>query len=119
MHNDPPKIIFNVPLSRRGLERAIRKQHKGYPRLWHARTVPDTEWVSQFDAGAILDISILRVGLLIAGQSLKPVHSCTGQAGISAASVRDEEARRRSDSRLRRAGLLAADLGRAVVHVNF
>ncbi len=97
-------------------QKAIQRQDQGYPgRL--GRSVPvvaDDAWVSQFDAADRLDVGVGRIGLVLQGRRLDPVHDQRGRAGVDRESVDRESARRADASALRRAWLLLADVGRAL-----
>lgn len=93
-------------------KKAIERQDRGYGLL--AETVEDEQWVSQFDAADILGISLMRVGFLIQGGRLEPVHNPSGQAGVSRQTVERERQRRADAGALRRAWLFAADVARSL-----
>lgn len=98
-------------------QKAVQRQNQGYPGLL-GRAVPvvaDHDWVSQFDAADRLRIGVGRVGLVIHGGRLHPVHDARGRAGVSRESVEREAARRADAGALRRAWLLLADVGRGLV----
>ena len=95
-------------------EKAIERQNRGYYAGPLAETVEDDQWVSQFDAAEILGISLLRVGFLIQGGRLEPVHNPSRQAGVSRQTVKRERQRRADAGALRRAWLFAADVARGL-----
>jgi hypothetical protein len=94
--------------------KVIERQNRGYAGLL-AETVEDDQWVSQFDAADILGISLMRVGALIQGGRLKPVHNTPRQAGVSLQTVERERQRRADAGALRRAWLFAADVARSLL----
>lgn len=107
-------LVADGPNRRRA--RAEGRQDAGYrAALASAPTVGDDEWVSQFDAGQALHISLSRVGFLIQGRRLRPAHNAAGQAGVTRASV-DAERPRREGARIgRRAWLFIADVAGSLV----
>ena len=52
--------------------------------------VSDDEWMSQNQAAGQLEVSIFRVGLLIAKNDLQPCENESGVAGVTVASVNRE-----------------------------
>lgn len=98
-------------------QKAVNRQDQGYPGEL-GKSVPvvsDDEWVSQFDAADQLGMGVGRVGLVISGRRLKPVHDQRGRAGVARESVEREAGRRSGASVLRRTWLLLADVGRGLV----
>jgi len=75
-----------------GRRRAIQRQDRGYPGGWHrlAVAVPDSEWVSQFDAAEALGINLGRVGLMIGAGVLQAAENPAKQAGVTLESVERE-----------------------------
>lgn len=95
--------------------KAVGRQNRGYPAaLRSARTVDDNDWISQFDAADRIGVSIVRVGFLIQGGRLEPVHNAAGQAGIFKETVEREATRRDGAGALKRAWFLLADAGRSL-----
>lgn len=97
-------------------QKAVQRQDQGYPGPL-GRSVPvvtDHDWVSQFDAADRLGIGVGRIGLVIQGGRLDPVHDQRGRAGVSRESVEREATRRADASALRRAWLMLADVGRGL-----
>ena len=97
-------------------QKAVERQDRGYPGPL-GRSVPvvaDHDWVSQFDAADRLGIGVGRIGLVIQGGRLDPVHDQQGRAGVSRESVEWEATRRADASALRRAFLVLADVGRGL-----
>ena len=66
--------------------------------------------MSQFEVAERLGVSMARVGFLIQGGQIEPVHDSGGRAGVRRESV-DREAARRSDAGiLKRFRLFVTDL---------
>lgn len=99
----------------RKLERALKKQDRGYPDGWDVAEVDSADWVSQFEVIEQLGVSAMRVGLWISIRRLVPVHNQVGQAGVTRSSIESLCARRRGAGRFRRGGQLIADLGRSFI----
>ena len=77
--------------------------------------VADEDWMSQFDAADRLGIGLGRIGLVIAGGRLIPVHDSCGRAGVQRHSVECEAERREGAGEFRSACLLLADIGRSLL----
>ncbi|MDP9403494.1 MAG: DNA-binding protein [Actinomycetota bacterium] len=92
-------------------EQAVRRQNAGYPSpMGRVLSVPDEEWLSQFEAAERLGIGMFRVGVLIANGHLVAAENATGQAGVTGASVEREQHWRSSAGIVRRAGRLIRDV---------
>ena len=69
---------------------------RGYPKVmdnWsNAPTSVSTphQWASQPEAAAQLNVSLARIGLIIANGHLQPATSPTGEAGVTATSLATE-----------------------------
>lgn len=98
-------------------QKAVERQDRGYPGVLgqSVSVVDDDEWVSQFAAADRLGITVGRVGLIISGRRLTPVHDQRGRAGVTSESVQREAERRVGASVSRRAWLLLTDVGRGLL----
>ena len=104
--------MLRVREGSRRQRKAVERQNRGYPAaLRSARTVDDNDWISQFDAADRVGVSMARIGFLIQGGRLEPVHNAAGQAGVFKKTVEREATRRDGASPLKRAWFLLADLG--------
>ena len=70
--------------------------------------------MSQFDAADALGVSLARIGFLIQGASLEPVHNAARRAGVTVSSVEKERRRREGAGPLRRAKLFVVDVLRSL-----
>lgn len=103
-------------VERRRHQKAIERQDRGYPGAL-GRTVPtvtDDEWMSQFDAAEDLAVSMARIGFLIQGRQLEPVHDGRGRAGGRRSSVDREADRRAGVGTLKKVRIFLADVGRSL-----
>lgn len=107
--------MFLMREGTRRQRKAVERQNRGYPAaLRSARTVDDNDWISQFDAADRIGVSMARIGFLIQGGRLEPVHNAAGQAGVFKETVEREATRRDGTGPLKRAWFLLADLGRSL-----
>ena len=69
---------------------------RGYPKVmdnWSNAPTPAStpdQWASQPEAAAQLNVSLARIGLIIANGHLQPATSPTGEAGVTATSLASE-----------------------------
>ena len=99
----------------RKLERAVRKQDRGYPQGWEIAKVDSANWVSQFDAVEQLGVLWMRVALWISSRRLVPAHNSIGQAGVTRESVESVLRKRLGAGRRSRCWQFLADMGRSLV----
>jgi hypothetical protein len=92
--------------------RALKREASGYHGGLRQRAVlvGSTEWASQFDAAKSLDVSMVRVGLLIAGGRLEPAHDPLGRAGVTTSSLEREHTRRAGRGLVRRLRIAVGDV---------
>jgi len=101
--------------SDRRRQKAIERQDRGYPaQMGAVPLVEDDLWISQFEAAEILDIAMLRIGLLIQIDRLEPVHNSAGQGGVTRSSVARELARRADAGFLKRVRNSVSDFARSL-----
>lgn len=89
-----------------------RTESRGYSGAISRVVVSNDEWVSQYDSADVLGIGLCRIGLLIANGHFVAAEDSDGRAGVEAASVERELARRSSASLLRPAGRMLRDFVR-------
>lgn len=96
--------------------RAIEREARGYPGALRrlAPTVGYDEWVSQFEAAELLGVSLARIGFLIQGGRLDPVHDGRGRAGVRRVTVDREKSRRAGAGPVKRLRILLGDVGRSL-----
>jgi hypothetical protein len=85
----------------------LKEQARGYP--YSVATVPDAEWISQFEAARELRIGRYRIGALITIRQLVPVHNSRRQAGLSRESFEKQRSRRVGVGLPRRTWLFVTD----------
>lgn len=87
-----------------------QRARQGYPDRVNAPVVSGAEWVSQFEAGRELGVSLFRVGMLIGNRHLDPAENSDGVAGVTRVSLDRELEWRRRSGLIRRAGRTMGDL---------
>lgn len=97
------------------MERAVRKQDRGYPDSWDVAFVDSADWVSQVEAATQLGVSVMRLGLWVSSRRLTPAHSSTGQAGVTKESLDSVRRERLGAGPFRRFGQLIIDVWRCLV----
>ena len=103
-----------MALSRRQRAKAEQRASKGYPGVMRGSgtivQVQGSDWMSQFDAAEALNVSVFRIGHLIANRHLVPAENEQGEAGVTRESVDRESAWRSTASGVRRAIRLLRDM---------
>jgi hypothetical protein len=100
-------MLGGVDRRERWERRTLRNKDTAYP--WPLVDVVDEEWMSQWDAAEVLDVSLFRVAMLVWTKQLVAARNPERVRGVTVESVQRED-QRRGHTLTSRARALARDV---------